>query len=337
MSDLRAGNRHDRTSAVRADRHHQLVLDAHEDGHRPRLGQLLEVMSPDWFRQADGHRVERRPGPTALRLVQQRPHAGTVPHHEDGNGPTRGRDGRDRAGQDGHRRHRRGQGQSSRWPARREVPLAAPGASATTTQRATANETEALSSARLRAVRVGSHAAVPAGERHGQRPGGDQQMRSSPAPSTPRPAARDRLRPPPTGRRGPRPGPWSGWRGPVRVRLSFGSATGTAAATGTGPVVSVICPSPLGSPLNVERGPRRFITHIGHVPRHLPDGGSSGRPQPYRMSCGGFQPTRWASPTAASCEVTSSLARIDFTWVRTVASATTHSVAISRTVWPFIR
>src|SRR3546814_7443585 len=42
----------------------------------------------------------------------------------------------------------------------------------------------------------------------------------------------------------------------------------------------------------------------------------------------GCQPTECAMPTAASCEETSSLARMDFTWVRTVASETTLIAAI---------
>ena len=55
------------------------------------------------------------------------------------------------------------------------------------------------------------------------------------------------------------------------------------------------------------------------------------------QATGARQPISLAMPTAASCEDTSSLARIDFTWVRTVASETVLSPAIWRTARPFIR
>ena len=87
------------------------------------------------------------------------------------------------------------------------------------------------------------------------------------------------------------------------------------------PVVVVIRPpSRRSRALNLGSAGPRSMPHIGHVRRVV---------RPARL--GGRQPTWWASPTAASWEVTSSLARIDLTWVRTVASDTTPTEAISRT------
>ena len=88
-------------------------------------------------------------------------------------------------------------------------------------------------------------------------------------------------------------------------------------------------------PFQVDRRRRRGRVADHRRPREDPAALQLASQRAIRA--GDRQPTLWARPTAASCEETSSLARIDFTWVRTVASETTLSRAMSRTARPFIR
>ena len=169
--------------------------------------QLLEVPVIGGLGQADGHRTERRPGSTAVRLPQQRPHAVTVTHQEGGDRRRRGHEGDERARQGGQGRHRRGEDQGSGG----QLPGVAAGRTRRHDQQDPAGSRPGQRGPEqgpsCDAVRIGARAGIPAGKRYGHRPGEDREHDRRRHPCREDEVHEERPRPLRTGRREPGPGP----------------------------------------------------------------------------------------------------------------------------------
>ncbi len=135
----------------------------------------VEVPIIGGLRQADGHRTERRPGSTAVRLPQHRPHSVAVTHHEGGDRRPRGHEAHERARQGGHGRHRRGEDQGSGG----QLPGVAVGGTRRHDQQDPQGRGQRQrgpeQSPSCDAVRICARTGIPAGKRYGRRPGDDHE------------------------------------------------------------------------------------------------------------------------------------------------------------------
>ena len=123
------------------------------------------------------------------------------------------------------------------------------------------------------------------------------------------------------------------------------SAPGPSSGTGSAPTTrSTSRPDEQPHVCHVQRrggprGHRRPLTRprVNETQPAYADNSTSRNERPAPSLRLGIQRLWCASPTAAICEDTSSFARTDLTWLRTVATDTKEAVAMSLTVSPAIK